>query len=171
MRHTIESINLLILQSGFPSLSFKTNLNWFPEIYQIYENPGYEKPAEIRFSMEKATKDLIGPEALELKKAISENIALFDKKNGISQRFFSLCIPDQFQADLASDRFSDIELNNLMNLSALLEQSSLEFTTSILYCMLSYDMHPTLLELANMRPKVRFFLTEQDMKSSITLKA
>ena len=150
VRHTIESINLLILQSGFPSLSFKTNLNWFPEIYQIYENPGYEKPAEIRFSMEKATKDLIGPEALELKKAISENIALFDKKNGISQRFFSLCIPDQFQADLASDRFSDIELNNLMNLSALLEQSSLEFTTSILYCMLSYDMHPTLLELASM---------------------
>ena len=30
VRHTIESINLLILQTGFPSLSFKNNLNWFP---------------------------------------------------------------------------------------------------------------------------------------------
>jgi hypothetical protein len=158
VRHTIESINLLILDTGFPSLNFKTNLNWFPTIHQIDENSGYEKSSKIRFSMDNASKDLIGPELLELKKLISEHVALFVKKNGMSQRVFSLCIPDQFQADLASERFSDIELNNLMNLSALLEQSSLEFTTSILYCMLSDDMHPTLLELANMSSEGEVFL-------------
>ena len=157
-RHTIESINLLILDAGFPALSFKTNLNWFPESHQIYEITENDKPRRLRISMDEVSKELIGGKVVTLKNLISEHVALNGRKDGMSPRVFSLCIPSQFHADLRSDRFSDLEMNNLLNLSALLEQCSVELTASILYCMMSEDMHEALLELGKMASEGKVFL-------------
>jgi len=158
VRHTIESVKLLIRKAGFPDLSFGTNLNWFPENHQIYEIIENETTESLRISMEKVSKEFTSRELLTLKKLISEYVALTDLKEGMSPHTFSLCIPSRFDADLSANNFSDLEMNNLFNLSALLEQCSIELTTSILYCLLSEDLHGALLKMGQMSSDAKVFL-------------
>ena len=163
-RHTIDIVNLAIGEAGFPSLDYRTKLDWYPIRHKLQAIKEFEGTTGLMIALKEMKGNDMSDEIGEMNRLISLQKVLLSRRKGMPPRIFSLCIPTQFHADTVSNEFPDFEMNNLLNLSALLEQCSIEFTISILYCTMSEEIHAVLEELGGFASDGEAFLTQKGIE-------